>query len=348
MDNQVSQVLGTPQIEIQDGVPLVFFRENSIFGDRKPLKSEWLNHIELYEALSRSIETSHITGLQRVRGMWRIYLDNLLDKVSLISTGVCIRGKSYPILATNPHRLDGENTVMVRVKDVPLSADDGTITRSLILKELEVLSIKRDKLRVNGKLTNCDTGDRIVIVKTSSLKEPLPKFMSFGHFKGRVVHKGQNTKVDKCIKCLEEGHRATFCTNDWKCTICLITGHKRGDCPMGNNASDDPHNKADTNSNTENINNIPQTLSARAINTTTSINTSSVTTTPRKGSNATTTQSLSGQQVMDRFVRFGKENESTPANRKQNVDATQRTPPSPADYFRSPSKKNKHHKDKNG
>ena len=107
MNNQVSEISATPQIEKQDGVPLVFFREKHIFGDRTPLKSEWLNHTELYEALARCIESIHITGLQRVRGMWRIYLDNLLDKVSLISTGVSIRDKSYPILSisTSPNRL---------------------------------------------------------------------------------------------------------------------------------------------------------------------------------------------------------------------------------------------------
>ena len=103
----------------QNGVPLVFLRERSIFGDRRPSKEEWLRHPELYEALGRVIEPSHITGLQRVNGMWRIYLDNLEDKVSLMSNGVPIRD---------------------------------TIVRSLILKGLEIISSFRVKLRINGKL----------------------------------------------------------------------------------------------------------------------------------------------------------------------------------------------------
>ena len=151
MNNQVSELAGTPNGEIQNGAPIVFFRENSIFGDRKPSKSEWLTHVELYESLSKTTETSHITGLQRVRGMWRIYIDNLLDKVSLISTGVCIRGKSYPILATNPNRLDGENTLMIRVKDVPLSADDGTITRPLVLRIIRNGGQKMAENKGSGK-----------------------------------------------------------------------------------------------------------------------------------------------------------------------------------------------------
>jgi len=53
----------------QDGAPLVFLRERSIFGDRKPTKEEWLRHPELYEAIGRVIDASHITGLQRVNGM---------------------------------------------------------------------------------------------------------------------------------------------------------------------------------------------------------------------------------------------------------------------------------------
>lgn len=47
-------------------IPLVFLKETSVFGDRKPAKSEWINHVKLYTALSTRINSTHITGLQRV------------------------------------------------------------------------------------------------------------------------------------------------------------------------------------------------------------------------------------------------------------------------------------------
>ena len=184
---QVSDLISAKNSEkspTQNGAPIVFMREKEIFGGRRPEKQEWLNHTEMFEALSCKIDPSHITGLQRVNGLWRIYLDNLNDKVCLLSEGVAIRGKIIPLLLTNPGRLDGENVLRIRVKDVPLSADDGIITRTFILKGLDVISLFREKLRINGKLVNCETGDRIVSVKALSVKEPLNRFITIAQFTG--------------------------------------------------------------------------------------------------------------------------------------------------------------------
>ena len=64
-------------------VPLVFLKETDLFMSRKPLKQEWLTHKELYTAIAINIVAAHITGLQRVRGMWRVYHDNRDDEVTL-------------------------------------------------------------------------------------------------------------------------------------------------------------------------------------------------------------------------------------------------------------------------
>lgn len=112
------------------GVPLLFFKESELFGSRKPTKSEWLLHEELFNAIGKNIDSSHITRLQRVRGMWRIYLDNIEDKVTLMNEGVPLRGKSLHVLNTNPDRLDGENTIKIRIKNVPLSVYLQDLSRS--------------------------------------------------------------------------------------------------------------------------------------------------------------------------------------------------------------------------
>jgi len=56
------------------GAPILFMSEKKLFGDRIPTREEWLKHEEMYESISKIIEPTHITGLQRVRGMWRIYV----------------------------------------------------------------------------------------------------------------------------------------------------------------------------------------------------------------------------------------------------------------------------------
>lgn len=225
-----------------NSIPLVFMQESAVFGDRKPSKSEWINHVELYSAISNRIDSSHLTGLQRVRGLWRIYVDNLQDKVKLMEEGVPMRGKIIPVLNTNPQRPDGENTIRIRIKNIPLSADDGIITRVLTLRGIEIISITRDKLRIQGRLTNCETGDRLVVVKSTSLQEPLPNFMMFGVFTARVFHVGQvaGSRPDvKCTKCLKTGHKYNQCENDWVCRTCNQPGHKQSECTAHEDADQD-------------------------------------------------------------------------------------------------------------
>ena len=52
----------------------------------------------------------------------------------------------------------------------------------------EIQGIFRDRLRVDGKLINCETGDRLVISKL--LSKPIPR-MKIGKYIARVFHPGQ-------------------------------------------------------------------------------------------------------------------------------------------------------------
>ena len=72
----------------------------------------------------------------------------------------------------NPGRTQPD-TIRIKVKNVPLSADDGQIHRALTLEGCEIQGLFRERLRVDGKLTNCETGDRLIIIKT--LKNPIPE-----------------------------------------------------------------------------------------------------------------------------------------------------------------------------
>jgi hypothetical protein len=50
----------------------------------------------------------------------------------------------------------------------------------------EIQGIFRDRLRVDGKLTNCETGDRLVISKL--LSKPIPRMLKIGKYIARVFH----------------------------------------------------------------------------------------------------------------------------------------------------------------
>lgn len=144
-----------------------------------------------------------------------------------------LRGVNIPIYEKNPYVPDRSDQVRVRVKNIPLSADDSIIVKTLKDYGCELVdNPSREKLRVDGKLTNCETGDRIVFVKP--LKAPLPKEMRMGFFRATVIHTGQIVKSlnQSCGKCLQDGHRTYECLNDWVCKNCKQSGHKSGDCTV--------------------------------------------------------------------------------------------------------------------
>ena len=117
------------------------------------------------------------------------------------------------------------------MKNVPCSAEDGQIVRALELKGCTIHSLYRERLRVDGMLTNCQTGDRIVMC--DPVDTPLPRTLLMGKYRATVIHKDQinNNTNSVCNKCLEKGHKFKECPNDWRCKKCQGTGHKQSECP---------------------------------------------------------------------------------------------------------------------
>ena len=318
---------------IQDGDPIVYFQESKLFGNRLPNQSEWLKHAELYSAIDNRIDGRHINGLQRVRGMWRIHLDSLEDKVVLLNVGISLRGNKYHVLATNPNRLDGEETTQIKVMDIPLSVEDGVITRELILRGLEIISASREKLRINGKLTNCETGDRSIIEKTSSLKDPLSKFMSFGKYQGRIYHRGQVKRVIKCSKCLEDGHRVATCPNDWKCTSCLKSGHKKAECG-GTSDESEATDSDSSDDDDKHETTIEEMLDPTPL--------SEVNVRKKKSKKSKPGQKIPGQQDIVQFIKNAHMQSVSPNAGKQST--IERSPPTPIERANPHNKKQKNNK----
>ncbi|CAG2245526.1 unnamed protein product [Mytilus edulis] len=232
------------------GVKPVFVQEIDVFGsltDRVTTKTLYLTNVEMYQTLGYSVEARSIIGLQRIRGLWRIYLDCETARDHLICKGVEIRGKKVNIYSRNPRVTTHEDidTVRIRVKDVPLSADDGQILRALEEKSCIIMNHFRERLRYENEITNCLTGDRIIICQG-----PLPQHI--GKYRATVMYRDQpstGSRPKKCSKCLTDGHNFTNCPNDWVCKSCGKEGHKQIDCTE-NDLSDttqqsDEHQKTD-------------------------------------------------------------------------------------------------------
>ncbi|CAG2253168.1 unnamed protein product [Mytilus edulis] len=200
-----------------NGVKPIFIKETDVFGASNPPKELWLTHLEIFRGMSMSIKREHIKGIQRIGKMWRLYLDAEEDRLKLLSEGVVLRGKTIPLLPHNPNNPNYKN--------------DGQIQRELEKRNIKVISINRERLRVDNQMTDCQTGDRVVFCE--KFEKQLPKTMQFGKYLARVSHFGQidiNTHFI-CSKCLQHGHFTSDCPNEWMCRGCNKSGHKLIECP---------------------------------------------------------------------------------------------------------------------
>ncbi|CAG2199845.1 unnamed protein product [Mytilus edulis] len=184
----------------------VFILESDLFGSNKPSRDQFLTHLELYKIIDATVcPASHLRGLQRVRGMWRIYLDSETDRESLIISGISIRNKLIQVYTRNPRITQNEypEFIKVRVKNIPCSAEDGQIERCL---------------EFNG----C-------------------KYKALVLHQGQDNHTGHYEI--SCNKCLQKGHKYAQCPNDWVCRQCHKEGHRQAECDSPLSEVDETHDQ---------------------------------------------------------------------------------------------------------
>ena len=195
---------------------------------------------EMFLNLAKITDVSNISGIQKIGGLWRVYLKEKESRITVISEGLKMRGVKVPVFDTNPFLKSGnENVWRVTVKDIPLSVADSVIVHELEGMKCKVAGkIVRQKLRMNGQLTNCLNGDRVLYIEPRPI--PLDRHVKIASFCARIFHDGQTTVSQAtCSRCLATGHHASSCTKPFVCRTCKQPGHKSYECP----ASRDQWNK---------------------------------------------------------------------------------------------------------
>jgi hypothetical protein len=130
-----------------------------------------------------------------------------MDDRNSQTEGIVIRNKRVRTYDRNPRVVVHEHPtcVRIRVQNVPLSTDDGQLLRILKALRCHINNNYRERLRVDTMLTNCQTGNRIII--SSPLETPLPRNILIGKYRAIIIHRGQilpNQDL-KCNKCLQMG-----------------------------------------------------------------------------------------------------------------------------------------------
>ncbi|VDI29902.1 Hypothetical predicted protein [Mytilus galloprovincialis] len=103
-----------------------------------------------------------------------------------------------------------------------------------------VHTLDRERLKVDGLLTNCQTGDKCKILYCEPMGKVLPRTRRIGQYIAVLLHKAQKTDSSQltCNKCLQTGHVLRECPNEWVCTTCNNPDHKRAECPNFGTAVD--------------------------------------------------------------------------------------------------------------
>ena len=205
----------------------VFVMHSNIPGERR------VELEEMYKAICKAVDTKDIHGIQKVGGLWRLYINERQNRIKLITEGIQIRDTSVRVYDKNPYLPhDSENTLRVLIKDIPLSVHESIILDEFESKNLKVKGpMMYPKLRVDGKLTQCLTGDRVLYVEPPT--QPIPRFVRFHSFKARVFHAGQPDAQSEvvCSHCLQAGHHRSRCNNEMVCRLCRNVGHMQSKCP---------------------------------------------------------------------------------------------------------------------
>lgn len=195
------------------------------------------NNFSTYDvcaAVSEVVGSERVTGAQKIRSLWRIYINTEEARITLLTEGLVIEGIRQNLLSQNPFtsnpRGDTEDTVKVTVRDIPLSYSNDEIKKFLENKSVKMTSdVKYAKARdKNGKLTEFLNGDRYVFAeKNTLLQKPLDRYSICGAFKCRIFHAGQSLKLS-CTNCFASGHTRHNCRNQTACAVCKKPGHEAG------------------------------------------------------------------------------------------------------------------------
>ena len=217
------------------GIHPVFVRHSDLGMDAKQQVKEYVLCKELYKVINRD----DLEGVQRVRGLWRLYVTTPEARVKLLTEGFSFNGIAVRPQDQNPFRpiqLDDNTDVIpkttkITISNLPLSIANDEIEKMLKGLECELQTkVEYEYVRdYVGNLTSIKNGNRSVLVASEHIQDhPLPRNVHCGNWRCTIYYFKQPKPIVKCYNCGKTGHTQNRCRGERVCKACGNTGHLEG------------------------------------------------------------------------------------------------------------------------
>lgn len=206
-------------------------------GDLGLSKTDQISGYSLCKELEKVIDRKDIDGIQRIGGLWRLYIKSEEAKIKLLGEGFSFNGLTVQLSSENPflerdrQEEKKKRGVKLYVQNLPLSVSNSDIEAMLeklgakMISEV-VYEYERDD---NRQETTIKNGTRSVLIESDYLAlNPIQRFAQCCNWRCRLYYRDQPNVEKLCFHCCEKGHVANQCKNERACKVCQKGGHDEG------------------------------------------------------------------------------------------------------------------------
>ena len=215
------------------GILPVFIKHTDLGVENNQQLKEYV----ICKELCKVIDRDELEGVQRVRGLWRLYLTTAEARLKLLTAGFVFNGIAVSLYDQNPFRLIETSSdplqkmTKVTISNLPLSICNEEIEVMLKSMDCEMQTkVGYDFVRDDeNNLTTIKNGNRSVLVASEYIQDhPLPRNAYCGNWRCSIFYFNQPKPVVKCFNCGRTGHTQNRCRLERVCKACGNTGHFEG------------------------------------------------------------------------------------------------------------------------
>ncbi len=161
-------------------VDAVYFTNSQLSQTGSALPSEH----DVCLAAADTVGIKEVRGAQRIRNLWRIYVNTSEARFKLLSSGIDLAYQHINLMHETPYAISNSNkTVKITLADVKIHVSNSYIESQLKAHGVRLTapvkySFIRDK---NGSVTPFQNGERFTYAEyTSTTTHPLPRCILIG------------------------------------------------------------------------------------------------------------------------------------------------------------------------